>query len=60
MIRKSNREIENIHLRGEDITGVYWGSKEIWVPSNVISCYASGYWFDSYPWTDVDSWKDIP
>lgn len=56
-----------IHINNHDITGVYSGSRDIirvysglhlvWSKiTEILSCYANGYWMDEYPWTDDTPW----
>lgn len=56
-----------IHINNHDITGVYSGSRDIirvysglhlvWSKiTELLSCYANGYWMDEYPWTDDTPW----
>lgn len=58
-----------IHINNHDITGVYSGSRDIirvysglhlvWSKiTEILSCYANGYWIDEYPWVDDAFWKD--
>ena len=58
-----------IHINNHDITGVYSGSRDIirvysglqlvWSKiTEILSCYANGYWIDDYPWVDDNKWTD--
>lgn len=56
--------LNRIYIEDKSIAAVYYNGKLIWpLPSEsgeYISCYANGYWIDTYPWTDNTIWKDNP
>lgn len=51
-----------MYINGQKILSVYTQGQLIWPeevliwPEEVLSCYANGYWIDTYPWTDNTPW----
>lgn len=44
----------------ENIGAIYCRGVLIWpIGTDINSCYATGVWIDSYPWTDDTPWKDL-
>lgn len=59
MINRNQRLIGSIYYNGRAIKAVYAGQHLVWTKdSQILSCYANGYWIDEYPWTDNTPWKN--
>lgn len=58
---KINKSLESYTISavkyvGLTITRIYYGTKLIW--SYIKSCFGSGKWIDSAPWSDIETWKN--
>lgn len=51
-----DKEITAVNFGTRAITAVYQGSKLVW--EAIRSCFGKGYWVNSLPWDNVDSWKN--
>lgn len=59
MININQNNITGIYIDSKDIISVYVGSKLVWNKlTELLSCYANGYWMDNYPWTDNTPWNN--
>ena len=61
MIIVGNNKVTAINLGEIPGIAVYLGSELVWPDATVneiLSCFASGYWIDEYPWTDDYGWAD--
>ena len=59
MIHINNHNIVGVYSGSKDIVKVYSGLKLVWSKiTDILSCYANGYWIDTNPWTDDTSWTD--
>ena len=57
-IHINQRSIGSIYHNGRAIKSVFEGKRLVWTSdSQILSCYANGYWIDEYPWTDNTPWK---
>lgn len=63
-IKDTIQDITAILLEETPIVSVYVGVEKIWPlinpdnPVDILSCFGSGQWLDSYPWTDDLAWVD--
>lgn len=46
----------NVSEKGGTITNIYCGLDVVW--SMINSCFGSGYWLNSSPWSNTDGWKN--
>lgn len=59
MIHINNHNITGVYSGHRDIVKVYSGLHLVWSKiTEILSCYANGYWIDQYPWIDDAFWKD--
>ena len=59
MLHINNHEITGIYHGQQSIDSVYKNLVLIWSKfSDMLCCFANGYWIDQYPWVDDSSWKD--
>lgn len=58
MITVGGKEVTAVYVGQIVITAVYNGSRMIW--SAIRSCFGSGYWQRSKPWSRTDGWKRNP
>ena len=59
MIHINNHNIIGVYDGSKDIIAVYSGLKLVWSKiTDLLCCYANGYWDDQYPWLDDLSWID--
>lgn len=59
MIHINNHDIIGVYSGSKIIVRVYNGLKLVWSKvTEVLSCYANGYWMDNYPWTDNTPWNN--
>jgi hypothetical protein len=59
MIHINNHDIVGVYSGNRDIIRVYNGLKLVWSKiTELLSCYANGYWMDENPWTDDTPWAD--
>lgn len=56
MLYKAKREIGFIKAMNTITTEVRKGARLVWAA--VRSCYGKGYWINSAPWSNTDSWKN--
>jgi hypothetical protein len=55
----NNYEIVDSYIGPKNIIKIYIGSKMTWEKiTELMSCYANGYWMDEYPWTDNTPWNN--
>lgn len=55
-IFKKDRVITSLSFGDIAFTAVYKGTKLIW--EAIRSCFGKGFWINSYPWGDKDSWQN--
>lgn len=55
MIKKQNNDILNICINGQKVLSVYTQGQLVW-SNEIPSCFANGYWIDTYPWTNNTPW----
>lgn len=56
MIRINGESIGLIRYGNIAISTVWYGAVKVWEASR--SCFGRGWWEDSKPWLDEESWKD--
>ena len=49
------KEIVSIYYGRKVVKAVYRGLRLVW--RHITSCFSSGYWVGSEPWSGADSWK---
>ena len=55
----NNHDIINAYVGPRHILRICLGSKVVWESiTELLSCFANGYWMDEYPWTDDVGWTD--
>lgn len=58
MIHINNHTITGVYSGNRDIIRVYSGLHLVWSKiTELLSCYANGYWIDENPWTDETPWS---
>jgi hypothetical protein len=55
-IFKKDKEVTAIYIGKKAISAVYRGAKLVW--EAIRSCFGNGYWVNSLPWDNADSWKN--
>lgn len=55
-IFKDGKEITGIYVGQRVITAAYKGARLVW--EAIRSCFGKGFWVNSYPWDNKDSWKN--
>lgn len=63
MIKYSEKPIKIINAGTKAISIVYYGYKKVWqlnkeITDLIKSCFAQGYWINSYGWTNDQGWKN--
>lgn len=56
MLPFGKREVDSIRFGRKIVLAAYLGVMLVW--SSVTSCFSSGWWIDSAPWSDDEAWKD--
>ena len=56
MIYRGDKEIVEIYRGNIVITSVYRGVRLVW--ELIKSCFGRGYWINSAPYVNSDSWKN--
>lgn len=51
-----NKEISSVNYGEKAITAIYHGARLVW--EAIRSCFGKGFWINSYPWGDKDSWQN--
>lgn len=52
----NNKDITAVNFGERAITAVYKGTKLVW--ETIRSCFGKGFWVNSFPWDNGDSWKN--
>ena len=53
------KKLISLYLGNTEISNIYYKGINIWPDlMNLYSCFALGYWADTYEWTDGYGWKD--
>lgn len=56
MIYKNNKEIAFVYYGKIAISAIYKGTKLVW--QAIRSCFGGGFWINSKPWINTESWKN--
>ena len=51
-----DKEVTAVNFGVRAITAVYKGARLGW--EAIRSCFGKGFWVNSYPWDNGDSWKN--
>ena len=55
-IFKKDKQISAVYYGSKAISVIYHGGKVIW--EAITSCFGKGSWFNAYPWSNEDGWKN--
>lgn len=56
MIIHGGFDMEARYYGTRAVEAVYYGARLVW--EAVSSCFGSGLWINSRPWSDTDAWKN--
>lgn len=60
MININNLPIKSVYVGDKLVYNIYVKDTLVWeLLSEVLSCYANGYWIDDQQWTDDTQWSDF-
>lgn len=51
-----NKEITSVNHGSKIIAAIYSGTMLVW--EYIRSCFSKGSWFNVYPWSNEDGWKN--
>lgn len=51
-----DKEITSVNHGNKAIAAIYKGTKLIW--EAIRSCFGKGFWINTHPWNNGDSWKN--
>lgn len=56
MITKQGMEMAARYIGTKSVSAVYYGARLVW--EAVSSCFGSGMWINTRPWSNADGWKN--
>lgn len=61
-IKINNNSVQGVYIQQTPVLAVYINGQLVWPEqspiTDVMSCFAAGYWIDEHPWTDDAPWTD--